>query len=154
MKNIICLMSVIVSFSAFADTQAERDEKLIRDLELQGELTVEPAKTKKFTINHSSANRIDAVVTDEVVTDEVTEKSATDKFTPTRIVKVVLEKQQSAESIANELGLELVSGHDGQVAAFKVSENQNILDAVATLKAHAGVIAVKREQVMRLNRPQ
>lgn len=154
MKKIICLMSIMVSFSAVADTQAERDKKLIRDLELQGELNVEPAKAQKLTINNSSANRINAVVTDEVITDEVTVKNTATEFTQTRIVKVVLEKRQSAEAIASELGLELVSGHDGQVATFKVSENQNVLDTVAALKAHVGIIAVKREQVMRLNRPQ
>lgn len=150
MKKIMCLVSAMVSLSAVADTQLERDSKLIRDLELLEGPAVE-SQSAPAPSNHSSLNN--ALLNNSLISD-ADNTDATANFAQTRVVKVILNKQQSAESIASELDLELLASHDGRVAAFKAGDSQNMTDIVASLKAHSGVIEAKQEMVVQLNKPQ
>ena len=143
MKNIICLISIFISISAMAETQFERDQKLIRELELRGELAPRSSSIPSKSISPSNIGTLDNLDSDDASTLE-----------QTRVIKVLLREEQSPQIIAEELDLQMVSGSDGQVAAFKVDADKNIDRILAELKSHRSVIDAKREYLLPINQPQ
>ncbi|GLS28064.1 hypothetical protein [Marinibactrum halimedae] len=130
MKKLVCMIAALVSLNAAAqDAQTLRDQEIIRELEASAEF--------------QQMERVRAT--------SVTEER---QFKKTRLLKVKLVEKGTAKSIADELGLKLISGKKRKVATFKVRKGFNVEAAIAQLEAHEGVKKVKREIVVNKNTPK
>ncbi|WP_096085901.1 hypothetical protein [Agaribacterium haliotis] len=142
MKKIMCLAAVLAASSAYAETQQERDQKLIQDLERRHGLDTPAPAAERLTSSRLLNGSSDV------------ESDASSQIDQTRIVKVLLDEYQSADDIANELDIELISDGDDAAAVYRVGENQSISSVVGELKQHPGVLDAKQETIIRVNKPQ